>query len=96
MHDLITQGFLYPNEISVHWGLMVVLYPYITGLVAGAFIVSSLYHVFGDKKLKPVGNIALVAALCFIFFCMTPLLFHLGKPLRCLNIIFTPTSLKWN
>ncbi len=25
---------------------MIVLYPYITGLVAGAFVVSALYHVF--------------------------------------------------
>ena len=90
MHDLIAQGFIYPNEMHVFWSLMIVLYPYITGLVAGAFIVSSLYHVFGDKNLKPVGNMALVAALCFILFCMTPLLFHLGKPFRCFNIMFTP------
>ncbi len=90
MHDLITQGFIYPNEFGVLWSLMIVLYPYITGLVAGAFIVSSLYHVFGDKDLKPVANLALVAAFCFILFCMTPLLFHLGKPFRCFNIMFTP------
>jgi Ni/Fe-hydrogenase subunit HybB-like protein len=90
MHEVVTQGFIYPNEAHVLWSLMIVLYPYITGLVAGAFIVSSLYHVFGDKDLKPVGNMALVAALCFIFFCMTPLLFHLGKPFRCFNITFTP------
>ncbi len=90
MHEMVAQGFVYPNEVHVAWSLMIVLYPYITGLVAGAFIVSSLYHVFGDKNLKPVGNMALVAALCFILFCMTPLLFHLGKPFRCLNIMFTP------
>jgi len=90
MHDGVTQGFIYPNEIHVLWSLMIALYAYITGLVAGAFIVSSLYHVFGDKKLKPVGNMALVAAFCFILFCMTPLLFHLGKPFRCFNIMFTP------
>ncbi len=90
MHDLITQGFIYPNEFGVLWSLMIVLYPYITGLVAGAFFVSSLYHVFGDKDLKPVANLALVAAFCFILFCMTPLLFHLGKPFRCFNIMFTP------
>lgn len=90
MHEVMTQGFVYPNEVHVVWSLMIVLYPYITGLVAGAFIVSSLYHVFGDKDLKPVGNMALVAALCFIFYCMTPLLFHLGQPFRCFNIMFTP------
>jgi len=90
MHEIATQGFAYPNELHVAWSVMIALYPYITGLVAGAFIVSSLYHVFGDKDLKPVGNMALVAALCFIIFCMTPLLFHLGQPFRCFNIMFTP------
>ena len=39
-------GFSYPNEIELHWGLLVVLYPYITGLVAGAFILASLEKVF--------------------------------------------------
>ena len=52
MHEILTSGFLFPNEIEVHWSLMIVLYPYITGLVAGAFIVSSLYHVFGKEELK--------------------------------------------
>ncbi len=90
MQEVIAQGFVFPNELHVAWSVMIALYPYITGLVAGAFIVSSLYHVFGDKDLKPVGNMALVAALCFIFYCMTPLLFHLGQPFRCFNIMFTP------
>ena len=40
------EGFVFPNEAHVTWSVMIVLYPYITGLVAGAFIVSSLYHVF--------------------------------------------------
>ena len=44
------QGFAYPNELEVGWSILIVLYPYVTGLVAGAFIVSSLYHVFGDRK----------------------------------------------
>jgi len=91
MHEIATQGFVYPNEMHVLWSVMIALYPYITGLVAGAFIVSSLYHVFGDRDLKPVGNMALVAAFCFIMFCMAPLLFHLGRPFRCLNIMFTPS-----
>ena len=28
-------GYIYPNEIELQWGLLIVLYPYITGLVAG-------------------------------------------------------------
>jgi Ni/Fe-hydrogenase subunit HybB-like protein len=69
---------------------MIVLYPYITGLVAGAFIVSSLYHVFGKKELQPIAKFSLVAAFCFLLFACTPLLFHLGHPERAFNIMFTP------
>ena len=36
-----TTGFVFPNEIHVTWTIMIVLYPYITGLVAGAFIVAT-------------------------------------------------------
>lgn len=35
------QGFIFPNEFELQWGLLVVLYPYLTGLVAGAFILAS-------------------------------------------------------
>jgi Ni/Fe-hydrogenase subunit HybB-like protein len=34
------QGYIYPNEIEIHWGLLIVVYPYITGVVAGAFILA--------------------------------------------------------
>jgi Ni/Fe-hydrogenase subunit HybB-like protein len=90
MLEAVTQGFLYPNEVEVLWSLLIVLYPYITGLVAGAFIVSSLYHVFGREELKPVARFALVAAFSFLLFACTPLLFHLGHPERAFNIMFTP------
>ena len=83
-------GFLFPNDIHIHWSLMIVMYPYITGLVAGAFLVSSLYHVFGRSELKPVGRLALAAALCFLSVATLPLLNHLGHPERALNIIVTP------
>ena len=42
--------YVYPNETVVPWGVLIVVYPYITGLVAGAFIVSSLYHTFRMEK----------------------------------------------
>ena len=60
-------GFIYPNEAGIEWDLLIVIYPFITGLVAGAFIVSSLYHVFGLTKLKPVARFSLVTALAFPF-----------------------------
>ena len=48
--------FVFPNDPHVAWSIMIVLYPFITGLVAGAFVVSALYHVFHDHALKPHGS----------------------------------------
>src|SRR5262249_36761712 len=39
-------GFIYPNEMELQWSLLIVIYPFITGLVAGAFILASLERVF--------------------------------------------------
>ena len=39
-------GFIYPNEVELHWSILIVIYPYLTGLVAGAFILASLEKVF--------------------------------------------------
>ena len=83
-------SFIFPNEFHVTWTVMIVLYPYITGMVAGAFIVSSFYHVFGMKKLKPIARFALVSSLAFLMFATVPLLNHLGRPDRAFNIMITP------
>ena len=83
-------NYFFPNEAEIHWSLMIVIYPYITGLVAGAFVVSSLYHVFYIKAFENIARLALVAAFCFGLFAALPLLFHLGQPLRAFNIFFTP------
>jgi Ni/Fe-hydrogenase subunit HybB-like protein len=82
--------FVFPNELHVTWTVMIVLYPYITGLVAGAFIVSSLYHVFGRAELKPVARFSLASAFVFLLFATLPLLVHLGHPERAFNIMITP------
>ncbi len=75
-------NFFFPNEAEVHWSLMIVIYPYITGLVAGAFVVSSLFHVFQIKAFENIARFALVAAFCFGLFAAVPLLFHLHKTTR--------------
>ncbi len=83
-------GYSFPNDIYIIWSLMIVMYPYVTGLVAGAFIVSSLYHVFHRQELRPIGRLSLVASLAFLLFAALPLLIHIGHPERALNIVFTP------
>ena len=84
-------GYVFPNDLHVHWSLMIVLYPYITGIVAGAFIVSSLYHVFHVKALRPIARFSLLFALAFLACATLPLLNHLGHPERALNMMLTPS-----
>ncbi len=83
-------GYIYPNEIELHWGLLVVIYPYLTGLVAGAFILASLVKVFNVKELQPTYRIALLTALAFLIVAPLPLLAHLGHPERSIEIFLTP------
>ncbi|MBI4613674.1 MAG: polysulfide reductase NrfD [Planctomycetes bacterium] len=88
--DLELTGYSFPNDVHITWSLMIVLYPYITGLVAGAFVVSSLYHVFWIKTLRPVSRLSLVSSLAFLTVATLPLLTHLGQPTRAFNILITP------
>lgn len=83
-------GFIYPNEVELHWGLLVVLYPYITGLVAGAFILASLEKVFKVKEIEPTYRLAMLTALAFLLVAPLPLLAHLGHPERSFEIFLTP------
>jgi Ni/Fe-hydrogenase subunit HybB-like protein len=83
-------NYIFPNNEVVWWSILIVIYPYITGLIAGAFVVSGLSHVFKIKEFKPIANFALIAAFSFGLFAAVPLLFHLGQPQRALEIYFTP------
>jgi Ni/Fe-hydrogenase subunit HybB-like protein len=84
------QGYIYPNEAELQWSLLVVLYPYITGLVAGAFILASLERVFNVKEVQPTYRLALLTSLAFLLVAPLPLLAHLGHPERSYEIFFTP------
>jgi Ni/Fe-hydrogenase subunit HybB-like protein len=92
LFELLKQvsGFIYPNEIEVHWGILVVVYPYLTGLVAGAFILASLVKVFNVKEVQPAYRLALLTALAFLLIAPLPLLLHLGHPERSYEIFLNP------
>jgi len=83
-------NYIFPNNVKVWWSIMIVIYPFITGLMAGAFVVSSFSHVFKVKEFKPIANFALITAFCFGLFAGTPLLVHLGQPQRAYEIYITP------
>ena len=86
------QGYIFPNELDLQWGILIVVYPYITGLVAGAFILASLERVFNVKVLKPTYHIALLTALSFLLVATMPLISHLSQPQRAYEIMITPHS----
>lgn len=83
-------GFIYPNEIALNWDLLIVMYPYITGLVAGAFILASLNRVFDIKALRPTYEISLLTAFSFMLVATMPLISHLGQPWRFYEMLVTP------
>jgi len=95
--DIIVHGvewtvkelFVYPNEF-IYWSIQIVMYPYMTGLVAGAFVLSSLYHVFGQKDLKEIAQFSLVFSLALLPVAALPLLLHLQQPLRAMEPLLTP------
>ena len=84
------EGFMYPNEVELQWSVLIVLYPFITGLVAGAFILASLERVFRVDAVKPTYRLALLTALAFLLVAPLPLQLHLGHPERSLEMYLTP------
>jgi len=84
------QGFMYPNEVELQWSVLIVLYPFITGLVAGAFILASLERVFRVDAVKPTYRLALLTALAFLLVAPLPLQLHLGHPERSFEMYLTP------
>jgi Ni/Fe-hydrogenase subunit HybB-like protein len=84
------EGFMYPNEVELQWSVLIVLYPFLTGLVAGAFILASLERVFRVEAVKPTYRLALLTALAFLIVAPMPLQLHLGHPERSLEMYLTP------
>lgn len=83
-------GFIYPNEVETHWTILIVVYPYLTGIVAGAFILASLVKVFNVVEVQPIYRLSLLTALSFMLIAGLPLQLHLGHPERAYEIFMTP------
>src|SRR5271165_3479322 len=81
---------MYPNEVELQWSVLIVLYPFLTGLVAGAFILASLERVFQVEAVKPTYRLALLTALAFLIVAPLPLQLHLGHPERSFEMYLTP------
>lgn len=86
------EGFMYPNEVELQWSILIVLYPFLTGIVAGAFILASLERVFNVEEVRPTYRLALLTALSFMIVAPLPLQLHLGHPERSFEMYLTPHS----
>jgi Ni/Fe-hydrogenase subunit HybB-like protein len=84
------EGFIYPNEVELQWSVLIVVYPFLTGLVAGAFILASLERVFNVAAVRPTYRLALLTALAFLLVAPLPLQMHLGHPERSFSMYLTP------
>jgi Ni/Fe-hydrogenase subunit HybB-like protein len=84
----VKELFVYPNEF-IYWSVQIVMYPFMTGLVAGAFVLSSLYHVFGIQQLKDMARFALVFSFALLFVAPLPIVLHLQFPFRGINVMMT-------
>jgi Ni/Fe-hydrogenase subunit HybB-like protein len=85
----VKELFVTPNEY-IYWSIQIVMYPFMTGLVAGAFVLSSLYHVFGIKELKDIARFALLFSFALLFVAPMPIMLHLQHPFRGINVMMTP------
>ena len=85
----VKELFTLPNEY-IYWSIQIVMYPFMTGLVAGAFVLSSLYHVFGIEKLKEIARFSLVFSFALLPVAMMPLMLHLQQPFRGIHVMMTP------
>jgi len=74
----------------VYWGILIVVYPYLSGLVAGSFIVGSLSKVFGAKQFEPMAKLAAVVTLAFLLIAALAPLADARQPHRFLELYFRP------
>src|SRR5512143_4085619 len=85
----VKELFVLPNEY-IYWSIQIVMYPFMTGLVAGAFVLSSLYHVFGIQQLKDMARFALVFSFALLFAAPMPIVLRLQFQCRGIEVVMTP------
>jgi Ni/Fe-hydrogenase subunit HybB-like protein len=74
----------------VYWGILIVIYPYLSGLVAGSFIVGSLSKVFGAKQFEPLAKLAAIVTLAFLLIAALAPLADARQPSRFLELYSRP------
>jgi len=89
---MMLDQFVYPNEMAqpVIWGVLIAVYPFITGLVAGSFIISSLAYALGKTNYKKAAGIAVLLSFALLLIAPLPLIADLKQPDRAWEIFTRP------
>ncbi len=89
-------GNVFPNEVAydfsvggVVWRLLIVLYPFFTGLIAGSFVVSSLAYGLGNRRYYKVAGLALLLTAALMAVPLFPMS-ELKQPARAPEIFLRP------
>ncbi|HIH45035.1 MAG TPA: polysulfide reductase NrfD [Candidatus Methanoperedenaceae archaeon] len=75
---------IYDIHPLMNWGLIIVSFPFFTGLSAGSFTLSTLAYVFGRKEYKVVSRHAVLMALVLLFLALLTLMADMTQPTRLL------------
>ena len=80
---------------NVYWGILIVTYPFISGLVAGSFVVASLSSVFGQHHLDKVARLALIVSFAFLLAAPITVLADARQPVNAYEL-FTRPHIPWS
>lgn len=80
---------------SVYWGILVVTYPFISGLVAGSFVVASLSHVFKIHVFDKLAPLALIVSFALLLAAPTTVLADARQPVNAFEL-FTRPHIPWS
>lgn len=81
---------------NAYWGLLIVTYPFISGLVAGSFVVSSLSHVFRQRRFDSLAPLAVLVSLALLVTAPLTVLSDARQPHVALTEIFTRDHLPYS
>lgn len=82
-------GAALPNHI-VEWTLLVVTYPFFSGIIAGGTVITILVYLLGMHKLEAVERMGHFLGLAFIFTAPLFPMFDLKQPVRALFVPLYP------
>ncbi len=95
MHLFADTGLNGGSLENAYWGILIVTYPFISGLVAGSFVVSSLSHVFRLRHLDKLAPLAVVVSFAFLLAAPLTVLADARQPVNAFEL-FTRPHIPWS